>query len=132
MPDAADSVRVVEQFCAAWDRLDFDAIAASLAEDVEYHNIPLEPLRGKADVERYLRKAGPFEQCQWEIVSIAASGNKVLTERVDRFVVRGASITLPVMGTFEIGDGLIRHWRDYFDLASYRAQWPDAGLDRDT
>jgi limonene-1,2-epoxide hydrolase len=31
------------------------------------------------------------------------------------------------MGIFEIEDGLIRRWRDYFDLASYRSQWPPAG-----
>lgn len=120
------------QFCAAWDRLDFDAIAASLANDIEYHNIPLEPLHGRAEVDRYLRAAGPFESCAWEIVSIAANGNRVLTERIDRFTVAGTPIALPVMGTFEIEDGLIRRWRDYFDLASYRAQWPGAGSGEDT
>lgn len=126
-----EPLEVVVQFCAAWNRLDFNAIAVRLADDIEYHNIPLKPLHGKVEVERYLRSAGPFEQCRWDIVSIAASGSKVLTERVDRFTVQGTSIALPVMGTFEVEDGLIRHWRDYFDLASYRAQWPNTGLDCD-
>lgn len=126
-----DPVRIVTQFCAAWDRLDFDAIVASLAGDIEYHNIPLQPLKGKEQVERYLRSVGPFEQCEWEIRSIAAMGNKVLTERVDRFTVQGTKIELPVMGIFEIENGLIRRWRDYFDLASYRAQWPAKSLGED-
>lgn len=125
----ADPVKVVRQFCSAWDRLDFDAIAAFLAEEIEYHNIPIEPLSGKAAVEGYLRGVGPFEQCEWEIVSIAAQGNRVLIERVDHFTIQGHRISLPVMGTFEIENGLIRRWRDYFDLASYRAQWPKADLD---
>lgn len=119
-----DPVRVVTQFCAAWGLLDFDAITACLADEIEYHNIPLQPLNGKEQVERYLRSVGPFEQCEWEILSIAANGNKILTERVDRFTVQGTQIELPVMGIFEIENGLIRRWRDYFDLASYRAQWP--------
>lgn len=127
MAEEVDPAVVVQQFCVAWDRLDFDAIVASLADDIEYHNIPLEPLNGKEQVERYLRGAGPFEHCEWEIVSIAAKDNKVLTERIDRFTVHSTKIELPVMGIFEIEDGLIRRWRDYFDLASYRAQWPAKG-----
>jgi limonene-1,2-epoxide hydrolase len=43
---------------------------------------------------------------------------------VDRFTIEGRAITLPVMGTFEIENGLIRAWRDYFDLAGYLAQRP--------
>lgn len=124
MVGQAEPLEVVVQFCAAWDRLDFDAITAHLADEVEYHNIPLAPLHGKAAVDRYLRSVGPFEHCQWELVSIATNGNRVLTERIDRFTVAGTPIALPVMGTFEIESGLIRRWRDYFDLASYRAQWP--------
>ena len=41
----------------------------------------------------------------------------MLTERVDKFLVKGQWIELPVMGTFEVSDGRIRAWRDYFDLA---------------
>ena len=40
------------------------------------------------------------------------------------FGVSGANISLPVMGTFEIDGELIRAWRDYFDLDSYRRQLP--------
>jgi limonene-1,2-epoxide hydrolase len=53
----------------------------------------------------------------------------VLTERIDHLVVRGTSITLPIMGVFDVQDGLIAEWRDYFDLASYRAQLPTRGAD---
>jgi limonene-1,2-epoxide hydrolase len=123
-PDPA-AIDAVLRFCAAWDRLDMDAIAALLAEDIVYHNIPLEPLAGKAAVEAYLRGVGPFDSCRWELVAIAANGPVVLTERIDRFVVAGKAIALPVSGTFEVADGRIRKWRDYFDLASYRAQWPE-------
>lgn len=118
---------IVTAFCAAWGRLDMDAVAALLHGAVDYHNIPMEPLSGKAAVEAYLRDAaGRFDACAWEVRAIAATGDRVLTERVDRMCVAGTWIALPIMGIFEIEDGLIRRWRDYFDLASYRSQWPPA------
>lgn len=115
---------VVRAFVDAWNRLDMDAVGALFSPHIEYHNIPLAPITGKAEVNRYLRSVGPFETCEWRILTLAVSGQAVLTERIDAFTVRGRSIVLPVMGVFEVEGGLIRRWRDYFDLASYRAQWP--------
>ncbi len=123
-PTDSDSVAVVRRFGAAWDRLDLDAVIALIAPDAIYHNMPLEPLHGRPAIADYLRRAGPFDACRWEFLTIAAAGNVVLTERVDHLSVAGKAVVLPVMGSFEIMDGLIRRWRDYFDLASYRAQWP--------
>lgn len=118
-------IDIVLAFCAAWDRLDMDAAMALLHPQIAYHNIPMAPLSGKAEVEAYLRRAAArMDACSWEVLAVAADGLRVLTERVDRMVVRGQPIVLPIMGIFEIEDGMIRRWRDYFDLASYRAQWP--------
>jgi limonene-1,2-epoxide hydrolase len=51
----------------------------------------------------------------------------VLTERVDRFLLNGRKVELPVMGAFEVGpDGKIRAWRDYFDMAQFTRQLADA------
>ena len=115
-------VEVVEAFVAAWNRMDLEAILGFLHEDILYHNVPVEPLAGKAAVSAYLRSRWVFDSIDWEMTNIAANGNTVLTERVDRFTIAGRPVTLPVMGTFGIEDGLIRAWRDYFDLASYQAQ----------
>ena len=113
---------VVRAFIAAWHGPDLDQVCALLGEDVAYHNIPMEPLAGKTAVEAYLRAAGPFEESDWELLHIAASGEFVLTERVDRMVKGGKRIALPLMGIFRVSGGLIREWRDYFDLAMYRSQ----------
>lgn len=115
---------VVAAFAQAWDRLDMDAVIALLSPDIVYHNMPLVPLRGRPAVEAYLRSVGPFDRCTWHLLALASSGRLVLTERRDELVVRGKLIVLPVMGIFEVDDGLISGWRDYFDLASYREQWP--------
>ena len=117
-PDFA-ALALVRAFCAAWDRLDLDAALGMLADDIHYHNIPMPALDGIAAVEGYLRQAAAFDSAAWEI---AANGATVLTERVDRFVINGQLIALPVMGTFEVRGGKIAAWRDYFDLADYQRQ----------
>ncbi len=115
---------VVRSFIAAWNANDLDRIVAHLHPDVIYHNIPVAPIQGRAAVRAYLDSKGGFDWVNWKLLAIAESGQKVLTERVDDFGVSGTSISLPVMGTFEIEDRLIRAWRDYFDLDSYRRQLP--------
>lgn len=109
--------------------MDFDAIVDALGEDVVYHNIPMQALRGRDAVRAYLRDAWRFEAVDWRMLNIATDGNKVLTERVDNFVINGHTVSLPVMGTFEVVDGRITAWRDYFDLASYRRQLQAAASD---
>ena len=48
----------------------------------------------------------------------------VMNERSDRFQIGTHTITLRVMGVFELADGKITHWRDYFDMNQYLAQLP--------
>ncbi len=107
--------------------MDFEAIIAAFAEDIVYHNMPMQPVRGSTAVRTYLRSAWRFESVDWQIVNIAANGNTVLTERVDNFVINGRDISLPIMGVFEIADDKIVQWRDYFDLAGYKTQLEAAG-----
>ena len=102
-------------FIQAWNRLDQERIYALMAEDIIYHNMPLKPVQGREAVREHLA-AWPVDECEWELLNIAARGQIVLTERVDRFRRGEERIVVPVMGTFEVADGLITHWRDYFDL----------------
>jgi limonene-1,2-epoxide hydrolase len=69
----------------------------------------------------------PAERVEFRVRNIVASGETVLTERVDVFHLPGATIELPVMGTFEVKDGKIVAWRDYFDLNQYMSQLQGAG-----
>ena len=114
--------QVVLDFVDAWNRMDWDAVVAALADDVVYHNIPMDKIEGKEAAEGFIRGMNP-EAVDWEMISIAEAGNKVLTERIDRFDMPGGKkIDLPVMGTFEIENGKITAWRDYFDLNTYIKQ----------
>ena len=116
------AIRIVRNFNNAWTAMDFDAIIGTLHEDIVYHNIPLTPIVGRAAVEDYLRGAWKFDDCEWELVNIAADGDIVLTERIDRFLFGARKVSLLVMGVFIVERGRIKVWRDYFDLADYRAQ----------
>jgi limonene-1,2-epoxide hydrolase len=120
---AATPIETVTRFCAAWSRLDLDELVGYFAEDAVYHNIPVDPVVGvdaiRSTVEGFT--AG-IERVEFELRNVAADGDVVLTERVDRFFAPGREIALPVMGTFEVRDGRITAWRDYFDLNQFMSQ----------
>lgn len=116
------NIATVEAFIDAWNRMDWDAVVAALDERVVYHNIPMEPLNGRAAAEQFIRGMQP-KAVDWRTLAIAEQGNKVLTERVDNFVMAdGKQVSLPVMGVFEVEQGRITAWRDYFDLAGFTSQ----------
>jgi limonene-1,2-epoxide hydrolase len=113
----------VTRFCEAWTRLDLDEIVSFLSEDAVYHNMPLDAVTGRAAIKATIAgfTAG-LDRVEFEVRNNAADGNMVLNERVDRFFWPERTIELPVMGTFEVSDGVITAWRDYFDLNQFTSQ----------
>jgi len=119
-------IEIVTDFCAAFDRLDWNRIHALLADGIVYHNIPMEPVHG-LEAFKAAYAAFPVSEARFEIHHIAASADVVLTERTDRFLLAGKPIVIRVMGVFEIRDDKIAVWRDYFDLAQFAGQMPAPG-----
>jgi limonene-1,2-epoxide hydrolase len=116
-------LETVTRFCDAWSRLDLDEIVGFLSDDAVYHNIPLDPVTGRDDIKATIAGfTGGVDRVEFEIRNTAVAGNVVLNERVDRFFGSGRTIELPVMGTFEVTDGRITAWRDYFDLNQFMSQ----------
>jgi len=116
--------QIVRDFCDAVRRRDCKALAGFFTEDAVYHNIPIDPVVGRDQIEATLVQfVGPSTEAAFDVLALAVSGRKVLTERVDRFVINGKRIEIPVMGTFEVEtDGRISAWRDYFDMAQFMKQ----------
>jgi len=109
---------VVRAFSEAFAKHDAEALRPFLADDVVYHNIPMDPVVGADAAVAFL--AGFLAMCdrmEIENLHVAVRGNVVLTERIDTFVLGATVAPLPVMGTFEVTDGKISAWRDYFDMA---------------
>lgn len=65
-----------------------------------------------------LEKASGIATVRFEMLAIAADGNRVLTERLDRFErADGSEIgATKVMGILELDGDQIVAWRDYFDV----------------
>ena len=123
---------LVSRFCAAWsENRGTDELAAFFADDAVYHNIPLTPISGReaiADtIDSFIRPGAPgIDGIEFRVVNIAANGPIVMTERVDVFRVSDKSFELPVMGTFEISEGKISAWRDYFDMNQFTSRMEEA------
>jgi limonene-1,2-epoxide hydrolase len=118
--------QTVEAFIGHWNACDIDAMLALCAEDIVYHNIPMEPVHGTAAMREMVAGfLADIASCDWQTHAIAASGNTVLTERTDGFNFKdGRRAAVRVMGTFEIGaDGRISAWRDYFDMLEFQREF---------
>ncbi len=120
---ANTSAAIVRDFCAAWERLDLEELMGYFETDAVYHNMPIDPVTGvdaiRATMEMFTTGV---ERIEFRVLNLSADGDTVLTERVDVFVLPHTTIELPVMGTFEIRNGRIAAWRDYFDLQQYLTQ----------
>ena len=100
-----------------------ETLANYFTLDAVYHNIPMRAVQGRDAVRQVLTGYTSRYQCKgWEVRHQAANGAIVMNERVDRFRSGEKLIELPVMGVFEVRDGRIAAWRDYFDLAQWQAQ----------
>jgi limonene-1,2-epoxide hydrolase len=103
--------------CSAIDRKDLAGVEALLDEKVVYHNIGMEPAVGRATTLDALKfQFDMFEAIVFKIRNLAVAGDTVLAERVDEITANGITAPVPVMGTFEVRDGRIVAWRDYFDV----------------
>ncbi len=123
----SDDKAVVLELIDGFNSIDLDRIVACFTEDAVYDNIPMQAVQGteaiRASLEGFM---GAASEVQWDLLNVVAEGGVVLTERVDKFKVNGTWIELPVMGTFEVADGKITAWRDYFDLGQFQSQFAKA------
>ncbi len=116
----ADNAQIVRDFIAAWSRLDVDELVGYFVEDGIYHNMPTLPVAGKARLKQFI--AGfmrDWTSTEWEIINLLDDGELVMVERMDRTRVGDKLVELPCFGSFEMADGKIRVWRDYFDMGTY-------------
>lgn len=115
--------QIVRNFCAAWPRKDIDELLNFFTPDAVYHNMPLEPVSGIDAIRQTFEMfVAPAEHVEFELLAIASVASLVFTERVDHFRIMGKRVALPVAGVFEIRDGKIAAWRDYFDMQSWLRQ----------
>lgn len=111
------------EFCARWADPDPAQLAEYFTEDGIYHNMPMPPSQGRAAIQEFI--AGFTAMCDgidFVVHRQVADGDLVFNERTDIMRLKnGNRVELPVTGVFEIRDGKIAAWRDYFDMATVTA-----------
>jgi limonene-1,2-epoxide hydrolase len=116
-----DNATIVREFMEAWTRLNAAELASFFADDGCYFNIPTQPIRGRRDIEKFIAGfVANWTRTKWEIVTLLSAGDVVMVERVDRTETRVGNVDLPCVGVFQMRNGKIEEWRDYFDLATYQ------------
>lgn len=118
---------MVEAFLAAFAAMDFERALAYVAKDAEYTNVPLGTVRGPEGIRAVLEPFfAPIHENEFRILRKAADGPVVFVERLDRHRLDHGWRELPVNSVFEVRDGLITVWREYFDAVT-AARIHDAG-----
>lgn len=119
-------IEMVKTFLETLGRKDFDAGTAMVSDDCAYTNPPpLGTVHGPAGVRGVLEPFfAPTIENRFDWKHTAVSGSTVFIERIDRHHLPDGWVELPVTGVFEVEDGRITAWREYFDVATIMSVWP--------
>ena len=116
----SENVQTIKDFIAAWSNLDPDELVAYFAQDGIYYNMPTEPVQGQENLKQFIGNfIKSWTKTTWDTLNIVGAGDVVIAERLDRTEVGNIKIDLPCCGVFEMEDGKIKVWRDYFDMATF-------------
>jgi limonene-1,2-epoxide hydrolase len=113
----------VTEFIRRIEAKDVDGALALCTDDLEYDNVPMPTANGKEATRAFL---GPFIEgataVEWIVHRQTAAGDVVMNERTDRFQLGDRWLEIAVAGVWELRDGKIALWRDYFDLGQFNEQ----------
>lgn len=114
----------IRAFIAAWEAQSVDKIMDGFAPDARWLNIGLPEAVGheaiRKMVEPFVKSA---QSVRFDVHHIAETADgAVLTERTDIFETGGRKMAFDVMGIFELKDGKITNWREYFDTRALQPQ----------
>ena len=119
MDRSETSLSVARAMINAWRALDWPRVVELFAEDGVLQIMPLRPYVGRAAIRSHLDQvASGIERLDISIKHLNAIGHIVLFERSDDFIYKGRAASVPVVGVMNIGDGHVKAWREYMDLAT--------------
>jgi limonene-1,2-epoxide hydrolase len=117
----AEPTAVVKRFLELLEAGDVDAAVALLAVDVRYENVGLPTVHSRERVRRlfHAMMRAPGAGFEAYVHTVSADGLTVMTERTDVLKVGRFVVQLWVCGRFDVRDGQITLWRDYFDHITF-------------
>jgi limonene-1,2-epoxide hydrolase len=121
--------RIVLDFvhAAYGEHMDVEAMTAFMAEDFVWQlNVPLSPvIRGRdaarAELEKHNQLASGMVDGS-EIRTVVSNEDTVVVERLDVNLIAGVRVTFHVTAIFEVRDGAITCWREYWDTGDIARQ----------
>ena len=129
-----ENKRVVASMWACLYRKDFAGVAAHIAENGFYEDVPAPDrgARGPANVVKRLRVGlDPVVRFEHEIHRVVAEGDSVIVEHTETWHFEtGEKIKNPFVTVHVVRDGKIELWRDYWDLGSLMSQAPKWWIER--
>lgn len=120
---------VVRRFLAAVEARDPDGVAATVAPEATYQNVPHDPAVGRDAIRAlFARILLAAEEVRWEVLTEAWTDRRAHLERVDRFRIGGAWYEIECHGIWEVDPdrGLVTAVRDYLDLGVWHRRLGDA------
>ncbi len=127
MSDTTGLMATIEAFLKAAGEKDWDTALPYISDDCEYVNIPMSKVKGPAGVRAVLEPFfAPTVENDLKVLQAIIQDDWVFTERLDRHRLPDKWVELPVAGVFQVKDGKITAWREYFDLATIMKEWPSA------
>jgi limonene-1,2-epoxide hydrolase len=109
------------------EHMDVDAMTTLMADDFVWQlHVPLSPVivgrdAARAELEKHNSlSTGMIEGS--EIRAIVSSGDTVVVERIDVNTMNGITVKFFVTALFEVRDGAITHWREYWDTSHVARQ----------
>ena len=121
--DAAENDALVRRFLAAWERREVDVVLECLNDDAVYHAMPLAPIVGKAALHEWVAHFADAPPPRLDVHHQVANEHVVINERTDYMTLNGRAVTLPICAVFEIEEGRIKAWREYFDVGPAKAAY---------
>ncbi|BBX46008.1 hypothetical protein GCM10009641_62620 [Mycobacterium cookii] len=126
---SAGNEKIVLDFvhAAYGEHMDVEAMAALMAEDFEWQlNVPLSPvIRGRdaarAELEKHNQLASGMVDGS-EIRTVVSNDDTVVVERLDVNLIAGKRVTFHVTAIFDVRDGAITCWREYWDTGDIARQ----------
>ena len=115
----------VRKICERWSSMSLDEFREVMTEDCDYRNIPIDGDRhiGPEAAHTVLSPMGAKWDIELQVVNLVGDDRVVMTERTEHFARKDGSrepFVLPVMGVFELRDGKVSAWRNYFERTHLR------------
>lgn len=127
----SQGIEAVRCICEGWNEMTVEEWRAICTPDVAYQNMPWDRtvITGPDAIHHTLEGFAGSWDVRMEVRQLSGDDTVVFSERVEHFSPKGGGevddlkmpFTLPVTGVFELTDGKVSAWRDYFDRRAMKS-----------